>query len=733
MEGNVVFRQGDRVIYATRMYYDVPNQVGTVLDADMLTPVPKYAGMLRLHAQVLQQLSPQKFLAHNAYFTPSRFGVPGYRLNAKDVTLEDEPHPGIDLATGEPRIEHDYWMTSRNDVFYLEEVPIFYWPYMAADLSEPTYYIRRVQFKTDSVFGTQVLTDWNMYQLLGIHKPPKGTDWDLSLDYMSDRGFGHGSTFQYHTADLFGIPGQAAGMVDFWGIDDHGYDNLGFDLSHLQPEVDYRYRFLLQHRQELPNNFQLTVEGGAISDRNFLQEYFKPEWDNLKDQSTDIELKQRQDNMSWNVFASAQTDPFVTQSEWLPRADHFWLGQPLLADTFTWFEHSTAGYANYRIATPPTDPADSPWSRLPWEQANVHGDRLISRQELDLPLQAGPVKVVPFVLGEVGHWGEDLSGESLDRLYGVVGVRATLPMWNVDPTVHSTLWNLNGLAHKVDFELDFTASGANRDLTNLPLYDPLNDWSVEAFERRFVTLTYGIGPVPPPGYATLPPQVDERYYALRAGMGDWVTAPSLEIAGEMEELRLGVHQLWQTKRGPLDDLHIVDWIELNTDVTLYPDPNRDDFGQFAGMLDYNFRWHVGDRLTVISDGLWDFFDLGQQEVTLGVYLDRPPRGSLYAGVRLLDGPITSHMISMAYNYQMSPKWLSSYSLNFDMANTKNIGGLLRITRIGESLLVSGGFTYDPARNSVGAVFSVEPRSQPRSQLGQVGGTQLPPAGAFGLE
>ena len=54
-----------------------------------------------------------------------------------------------------------------------------------------------------------------------------------------------------------------AGLIDFWGIDDHGYDNLGLDRPHLQPEVDYRYRFLLQHRQELPDGFQLTVEGGA--------------------------------------------------------------------------------------------------------------------------------------------------------------------------------------------------------------------------------------------------------------------------------------------------------------------------------------------------------------------------------------------------------------------------------------------------------------------------------------
>ncbi len=152
-----------------------------------------------------------------------------------------------------------------------------------------------------------------------------------------------------------------------------------------------------------------------------------------------------------------------------------------------------------------------------------------------------------------------------------------------------------------------------------------------------------------------------------------------------------------------------------------------------GLLDYNFRWHVGDRLTLMSDGIFDFFDLGQQEVTFGAFLDRPPRGSLYMGVRLLQGPITSNMLSMSYNYQMSPKWMSSYGFSIDMADPKNVGQLLRITRIGESLLVSGGFTYDAARNSVGAVFSVEPRFLPKGRLGQVGGTHIPPAGAYGLE
>ena len=93
-------------------------------------------------------------------------------------------------------------------------------------------------------------------------------------------------------------------------------------------------------------------------------------------------------------------------------------------------------------------------------------------------------------------------------------------------------------------------------------------------------------------------------------MGDWVTAPSMEIADDLDAVRLGVHQRWQTKRGPPDNRHIVDWIELDTDVTFFPNPDRDNFGSVAGLLDYNFIWHVGDRLTLVSEGMFDFFDRG---------------------------------------------------------------------------------------------------------------------------
>src|SRR5207249_4642579 len=80
LEGNIVFRQGDRVIYADRMYYNITREYGVVLNAEMLTPVKDYQGMLRLRAKVLEQRDAQHFAAMDADLTSSRLGVPRYRF-----------------------------------------------------------------------------------------------------------------------------------------------------------------------------------------------------------------------------------------------------------------------------------------------------------------------------------------------------------------------------------------------------------------------------------------------------------------------------------------------------------------------------------------------------------------------------------------------------------------------------------------------------------------------------
>lgn len=733
MEGNLVFRQGQRVIYADRMFYDVNAQVGTVLSAEVLSPVPNFQGLVRLKADLIKQTGSDRFLAERAYVTTSRFARPGFRLQSGLIEYEDvqrpliEPRSGLaqlDPETGEQLYDRQQRVTGRNNTLFLSQLPVFYWPRFSTTLEEPTFYLRRIRFKSDKIFGQQIYTDWDAFQLLGLRNRPAGTDLNLSLDYLSQRGFGVGPTLRYSRSDLFGIPGPYTGFFDGWYIHDGDDDNLGNDRLVVPTEADDRYRLLWRHRHRLPGDWQLTAELGKSSDRNFLEAFYEKEWDEFKDQSTGIELKRLRDNRSLSIWGDVRLNDFLTTTEWLPRGDHFWLGQPLLGEWLTWSEHTNVGYGRMRVASPPTNPVDIlKFQTFPWE-ATVDGVRLASRHEVSLPFGVGPMKAAVYGLGEAAYWGEDLAFGDTTRLYGQAGIRASVPFWNVNPNIESALFNVHGISHKMLFHADFGYSDANQDLDDLPLYDALDDDNLEQYRRRFAFNTFG---------GAVPLRFDPRNYALRSGLGGNVSSSTTEIADDLMALRFGLNQRWQTKRGLPENRRIIDWMVLDARAVYFPRPDQDNFGQEFGLVNYDYRWHVGDRLTLLSSGLYDFFDQGGRVTTVGGFLNRPPRGSLHVGFRSLEGPIKSQVLSATYSYRMSPKWVTALGTSVDVGGNGNIGQYASLARIGESLLFVVGFNVDASKGVFGANFSIEPRFMPLSRLGQMVGARLPVSGATGLE
>ena len=627
-------------------------------------------------------------------------------------------------------MNHQLRTRSFNNFVYLNGIPVLYWPVLSTDLTKPTFYINNLQVTNDNVFGTQVQAQLDPYQLLGISNPPEGTEWSWNAAYLSERGFGFGTELSYENEDLWGIPGTYRGDLDTWGLNDNGLDNLGADRRAVQPESDYRGRLAWRHRQQLPNDLQWTAEIGLISDRNFLEQYFEPQWDQEKDLTTGMELKQTVENGSWSLSADVQLNDFFTQTETLPRGDHFSLGRSVLFDRATWYEHTHAGYFGIKTAALPTNPDQPAQAFLPWETdltgteyRERSGLRVGSRQELDLPFQWGAVKVVPFLGGEISHWQQDRNGEEVTRLLGQAGVRTSLPIWKANPNIQDPLFNLQGLIHKVSFDSEFFWADASEDMSQLPLYDPLDDDSNEMFQRMFLMDSHA---------GALPVRFDPRFMALRSGAQRWVTGPT-EIADDLFVIQANIRQRWQTRRGLTGRERIVDWISMDTGFTLFPKPDRDNFGQEIGLAHYDFRWHLGDRTTLLSDGYIDFFGSGLRKFTAGGVISRPGQGNLFLGLRSIEGPISSTVLIGTTSYRMSDKWILSAGGAVDLGPTGNIGQTIAFTRIGESFLVKAGFRADVSRGNVGAVFVIEPRFLPTSRLGRIAGLQVPPAGAYGLE
>ncbi|MEX0688426.1 MAG: hypothetical protein WD072_07155 [Pirellulales bacterium] len=748
MEGNVVFRQGQRVVEAANMFYDVPRSAGVITGATVITPVENYAGAVRLRADVLRQVDRSRFVAERSGLTSSRLGVPSWEFRSREITFTDEQlpladpfgRPLLEPTTGEPVVEHQQYITSRNNTLMLGEVPVLWWPVFATNAKKPTFYINNFQLKNDQIFGTQVLTGWDAFQVFGWQRPPDGVDWNFNVDYLSLRGPGGGTSLLYNRPGFLGLQTPASGDLDAWFVGDVGRDNLGLyrrDFIYPGfPDRTFRGRSFWRHRQDLGGTtdsffggWQLRGTAGWISDMNFLEEYYEAEWEEGYEQRTWLDLRRPVENRELRLLTSARVNPFFTQSEWWPRLDHYVLGQPLLRDALTWYSHSGVSYVRQGLPQAPiAGQGLDIWTLLPYE-SNVIGERLATRQEIDLPFQAGAVKIVPYALGELAHWGEDLAQQPISRAYGQVGIRSSLPMWTANNEYESQLWNVHGLAHKVVFEAEFSYANATQSIDEFPLYDQIDDDAINQYRRNIPYWDYGVSPGTLPGDLVFGPdfKYDPRSYAVRRGLAGSVTGPT-EIANDLTAFRVGAHQRWQTKRGPAGNRRIIDWITFDIDGEFFPVTGQ-NFGQVLGLWQYDFRWHIGDRTTLLSTADVDFFSGGQQLYTLGTLLNRTPRGSFFIGFNQFGGPVEASVLTGSYTYRMSPKWASSFGSAIDLTG-RNIGQNFQLVRIGESFLMTFGFNVDYSRNNVGVTFNLEPRFLSRTQFRGLG---IPIAGAYGLE
>ncbi|MEM9589678.1 MAG: organic solvent tolerance protein OstA, partial [Planctomycetota bacterium] len=446
------------------------------------------------------------------------------------------------------------------------------------------------------------------------------------------------------------------------------------------------------------------------------------EWDQATDAVTGLRLQRYFGNQMLDLHANLQVNDFFQETEQLPSLEHYWLGGAL-GNWLSYSSHSKIAYSRLRVADAPVNPVEAAkFTTLPGE-VESRGVVATTQQRLDLPLQLGPLKVVPNVSGAAEHYGEAADGDQLTRLTGQAGVGMSLMMWRIDPTIESSLLNIRGLAHKAEWSADYFYADSDTNLDELPLYDPLDDNAQEQFRRRFTFDTFG---------GALPAQFDPRTYSFRHGLQRLVTNPSDVVADDLQQFRLGLNQRFQTKRGLPGRERIVDLFRLDLDTILFPNAD-DNFGETVGPTLYDASFHVGDRVTLLSDGYFDWFDNGLRSISAGVRSSRPGVGDFYVGFLSLEGPISSNVVRTSADYRLNEKWLASASMTYDFGNVGNVGQSYGLMRIGESFLFRVEVNVDSGRDNTGFKFLLEPRFFPSQRRGRIGGQLIPPPGAEGLE
>jgi hypothetical protein len=647
------------------------------------------------------------------------------------------------------------------------------------DLDPP---LRNIGPRFNNYFGQQLLSDWNGFKLFNIKKPKYVSvdNWNVDIDYLSRRkSLALGSEIGYYGADFLsdiandftpgsgvrgyvrkdlftGIDGAYNGYADMWGLRDHATDVLGpgpavvtngppgagkkgFQRISDPSFTDFRGRFLWRHMQSLNppdvdpyEDTRLQLEAAWVTDRNFLEQYYKRLFDVGADQDTSAYLIRQRDNVAVTLQTSANLQQWYTQTQWLPKLSYYRLGDGLFGGMLSYYQNSGADYANTHTAVEVNNPnifAFIPYDPVSNTSGVLQTGRFWTSHELDLPLDFTYVRFVPYVQGQLVGWNNQLGGETLGRAWGAAGLRANVMAWKAYPLAENELLNVHGLNHKISFDVDYRDAFSNVPLNRIGVQDTLDDNTYEWVRRYFALTNYAGG--------LLPLQFDPRYLLLRRAISPITGTTDVQAA--MNTLRLGLHQRLQTKRGPEGKRRIIDYMVLDVTTTYFPQAGRDNFGKSFGQNMYNYEWYIGDRTSIYSNGWFEFFDItgqallkvtprktndpfGSTVVSSGISFSRPPRGNLTLGYSIINtGTIATSALNANFGYWLAPKWYASFGTSYDFGNAVLLGSMLSMTRIGADYLATVGLAVDPQRKSYTFGFEISPRLSPNIRFGSTAG------------
>ncbi|MDG1360020.1 MAG: hypothetical protein P8P71_06230 [Phycisphaerales bacterium] len=469
LEGAVRASDGDYTMRGSSIYYDLPRNRATIMDAVLRTysrrgrNLPVYA-----RAEEMRQLSTDQWTADRATISTSEFFTPHLSIGLERVTVTERPDAEGSTTT---------WVKGDGLTMNAGGIPFFYWPGFEGTADEPPLKGVRSGFEKDK--GFEIGTTWDLFRMLGIAEP----DWvaaDLLIDGFLDRGPAVGLDL-----DLSGIGGVSGyGAFDLYGL----YDFGGTDRTSAGEDVEIaqglRGQAVGEYRAVLSADLYLEAQLSYLSDQTWATSWREREYDSRREYETSFYFDYSPDNTSLSLLAKTKINDFLSngwliasqpyQVEKMPEILYDREGDDIL-ETVTW--SSTYGFSSMRLSPTAgsaaslgvesdnfaTTDADASVASL-YEGAGYNDDvvqRFHTRQEFTLPISGEGWNVSPFVFGRFtgyldGNWEEyrEQSGVDTDldeyRVMLGGGARASTRFVEVDNTARSEFFDVHRLRHIIE-------------------------------------------------------------------------------------------------------------------------------------------------------------------------------------------------------------------------------------------------------------------------------------------
>ena len=402
-------------------------------------------------------LNSKSLFVRKGSATSCDFGRPHYKLQAEKYRVTQ-----VDSST---------FLTAWDNELLIGDNTVPFLPFIGMDLTGDAYLLTRLNVGSSSKFGFYTRTGWSLKHL-GL-APTWVDNWELMLDYYSDRGPGLGSEGDY-ALDQPGGPDHFGDVRSYY-VHDTGEE----DATDLPVPKDDRGRFWWQHRTAWNDVWTTDLEFRWESDRGFLDEYFEDEFERRKRPESYLYTRYRQDSTWAGFLFKKRVNHWLTQVQEMPSAEIQWIGLPVAG--FVYEGGMQAGYYDL-------EPGD--FSQLD----NAPGlGRGHTSHSLSWPFSLWFMKLDPSVelLGTGATKGAKMNGsydDSADRVGGGAGLYASADFFRSFDTASETL-NINRLRHVVTpFVGGKTTdmfSGESGDFIQMDRVDALDDTDrVEAGLRQ---------------------------------------------------------------------------------------------------------------------------------------------------------------------------------------------------------------------------------------------------------
>jgi len=711
LEGDVSVTYGNETIRAEKVYYDFTTDRAIMLDAVFSTFDLKDQSPLYMRAAEIMQLTQGEFAAKSVKLSTDEFYTPHYYIGADSMTIRSISAPLPTPGSATPPA-NDYAYTATGATLNAFGFPILYWPSLSGTAEQQPMPIKNISVGYSNNFGATARVSVDPLQLVGLQEPQNTTtSWNLSE--LSKRGPGTGLNTRYDV-------GTSQGILNSYIMYDDGTDDLGANRDNIPLVTNIRGFVSGRQQQQLSDQWTISLSASYISDPNFLEQYFQNEYATAPQQETSAYIKQQNQTEAFSVLgtwnlsgfvanASQEEDEFTVQK--YPEVQYLRNGDKLFG-VFTYYTNNSGDLLNdqfsdattaergLQLLFPNINPNESftqYYLNNNWTNQSVA--RFDSRQELDLPLAAGPLQFTPFVTGRLTYWDTDFpvvdnnpSGGTT-RAWGSAGFRSTATFWRTYEDADSNFFDVHGIRNIIQPEVDVFMSGSNVQEGYLQPYDRDVEGITDAGGAQVA--------------------LHEILQTKRGQPGneetiDWIT---FDVVGDMFWNKNFNPNAPYSPSNPIYSGAPFSTSDFGQPLIGYYDFTEPELSQVADSINADVIWKAGANVTVLADESYNTDQQKLEEFDTGFSVDQSPSLSYFLGNQYLEA-LDSDLWTGTVNYELNEQYALSATQSYDFSLHHNILTEFTIVRHLPRLYAALSFGYDADSGDTAVFVSIWPAGFP---------------------